>query len=86
MSTSVLNVANIVLISYALKKSHMVPVLSRSREFSLFWMVPVPVPEKIVAEKSTGIGPGKKYRYRYQKKMVPEKSTGTGTRKNSVTL
>ena len=32
----------------------MVPVLSRSREFSLFWMVPVPVPEKI--------GPRKKYR------------------------
>ena len=60
MSTSVLNVANIVLISYALKKSHMVPVLSRSREFSLFWMVLVPVPEKI--------GPGKKYRY--QKKIL----------------
>ena len=65
----------------------MVPVLSRSREFSLFldgtgtgtgknWSrkkVPVPVSEKI--------GPGKKYRYR--KNLVPEKSTGPGTGKNS---
>ena len=65
----------------------MVPVLSRSREFSLFldgtgtgtgknWSrkkVPVPVPEKF--------GPGKKYRYR--KNLVPEKSTGPGTEKNS---
>ena len=68
----------------ALKKSHMVPVLSPSREFSLFWdgtgtgigknwsrkKVPVPVLEKF--------GPGKKYRFRYRKKLVPEKSTGTG--------
>jgi len=83
-----LNVANIVLISKALKKSHMVPVLSRSREFSLFldgtgtgtgknWSrekVPVPVSEKI--------GPGKKYRSRYRKNLVPEKSTGPGTGKN----
>ena len=69
----------------------MVPVLSRSREFSLFldgtgtgtgtkknWSrkkVLVPVSEKI--------GPGKKYRYRYRKKLVPEKSTGPGTGKNS---
>ena len=67
----------------------MVPVLSRSREFSLFldgtgtgtgknWSrkkVPVPVPEKI--------SPGKKYRSRYRKKLVPEKSTGPGTGKNS---
>ena len=67
----------------------MVPVLSRSREFSLFldgtgtgtgknWSrkkVPVPVPEKF--------GPGKKYRSRYRKKLVPEKSTGPGTGKNS---
>ena len=67
----------------------MVPVLSRSREFSLFldgtgtgtgknWSrkkVPVPVSEKI--------GPGKKYRYRYRKNLVPEKSTGPGTGKNS---
>ena len=67
----------------------MVPVLSRSREFSLFldgtgtgtgknWSrkkVPVPVPEKI--------SPGKKYRYRYRKNLVPEKSTGPGTGKNS---
>ena len=66
----------------------MVPVLSRSREFSLFldgtgigtgkiWSrkkVPVPVPEKF--------GPGKKYRSRYRKKLVPEKSTGTGIGKN----
>ena len=51
-----------------LKKSHMVPVLSRSREFSVFldgtgtgtgknWSrkkVPVPVPENLVPEKSTG--------------------------------
>ena len=72
-----------------LKKSHMVPVLSRSREFSLFldgtgtgtgkkWSrkkVPVPVPEKII--------PGKKYRHRYRKNLVPEKSTVTGTGKNS---
>ena len=36
-------------------------------------MVPVPVPEKI--------GPGKKYWYQYQKNLVPEKSTGTGTEK-----
>ena len=66
----------------------MVPVLSRSREFSLFldgtgtgtgknWSrkkVPVPVPEKF--------GPGKKYRSRYRKELVPEKSTGTGIGKN----
>ena len=66
----------------------MVPVLSRSREFSLFldgtgtgtgkkWSqkkVPVPVPEKN--------GPGKNYRSRYRKKLVPEKSTGPGTGKN----
>ena len=66
----------------------MVPVLSRSREFSLFldgtgtgtgknWSrkkVPVPVPEKF--------GPGKKYRSRYRKKLVPEKSTGTGIGEN----
>ena len=70
-----------------LKKSYMVPVLSRFREFSLFldgtgtgknWSqkkVPVPVPEKI--------GPGKKYRSRYRKKLVPEQSTGPGTGKNS---
>ena len=32
------------------------------------------VPEKI--------GPGKKYRYRYRKNLVPEKSTGPGTGKN----
>ena len=53
-----------------------------------FWMVPVPVPEKIgpgkkyryqkkvpvlVPEKS---GPGKKYRSRYRKNLVPENSTG----------
>ena len=57
----------------------MVPVLSRSREFSLFldgtgtgknWSrkkVPVPVPEKF--------GPGKKYRSRYRKKIwVPSHS------------
>ena len=59
----------------------MVPVLSRSREFSLFldgtgtgtgkkWSrkkVPVPVPEKI--------GPGKKYWSRYRKKFwVPSHS------------
>ena len=57
----------------------MVPVLSRSREFSLFldgtgtgtgkkWSrkkVPVPVSEKF--------GPRKKYRSRYRKKLVPEK-------------
>ena len=55
----------------------MVPVLSRSREFSLIldgtgtgtgknWSrKKVPVPEKI--------GPGKKYRSRYRKKLVPEK-------------
>ena len=68
----------------------MVPVLSRSREFSLFldgtgtgtgknWSrkkVPVPVSEKI--------GPGKKYRYRYRKNLVPEKSTGPGTGKKLV--
>ena len=53
----------------------MVPVLSRSREFSLFldgtgtgkkWSrkkVPVPVPEKI--------GPEKKSRSRYRKKFCP---------------
>ena len=65
----------------------MVPVLSRSRDFSLFldgtgpgtgkhWSrekVPVPVPKKI--------GPEKKYRSRYRKKLVPEKSTGPGTGK-----
>ena len=34
----------------------------------------VPVPEKN--------GPGKKYRYRYRKNLVPEKSTGPGTGKN----
>ena len=28
-------------------------------------------------------GPGKKYRSRYRKKLVPEKSTGPGTGKNS---
>ena len=38
-------------------------------------MVPVPVPEKF--------GPGKKYRSRYRKNLVPEKSTGPGTGKNS---
>ena len=37
--------------------------------------VPVPVSEKLVPEKSTGtgigkIGPVKKYRYRYRKKLV----------------
>ena len=62
-----------------------------------FWMVPVPVLEKIgpgkkcryrylknlVPEKSTGPGTGKKYGYRYRKNLVPEKSTGLGTGKNS---
>ena len=57
----------------------MVPVLSRSREFSLFLddtgtctgkncsrqKVPVPVLEKI--------GPEKKYRYRYRKKWSRKK-------------
>ena len=33
--------------------------------------VPVTVPEKF--------GPGKKYRSWYRKKLVPEKSTGSGT-------
>ena len=46
-------------------------VTSRSQEFCSF--LEVPVPEKI--------GPGKKYRYRYRKNFVPEKSTGTGTEK-----
>ena len=61
-------------------------VTSRSREFCSFldgtgtgkiWSrkkVPVPVPKKF--------GPGKKYRSRYRKKLVPEKSTGTGIGKN----
>ena len=65
----------------------MVPVLSRSREFSLFldgtgtgtgknWSrKKVPVPEKF--------GPGRKYRSWYRKKLVLEKSTGPGTGKNS---
>ena len=35
---------------------------------------PAPVPGKF--------GPGKKYRSRYRKKLVPEKSTGTGIGKN----
>ena len=61
-----LNVANIVFISYALKKSHMVPVLSRSREFSLFL-------------DGTGTGTGKIWS---RKNLVPEKSTGTGIGKN----
>ena len=64
----------------------MVPVLSRSREFSLFldgtgtgtgknWSrkkVPVPVSEKF--------GPGKKYRSRYRKKFwVPSHSAQNNT-------
>merc|ERR1712218_267350 len=63
-------------------------VTSRSREFCTFldgtgtgtgknWSrkkVPVTVPEKF--------GPGKKYRYRFRKNLVPEKSTGTGTGEN----
>ena len=56
----------------------MVLVLSRSREFSLFWMVPVSVPEKIGPGTGKN-GPGKKYWSRYRKKLVPKKSTGTGT-------
>ena len=50
-----------------------VPGIPGPGNFAPFWMVPVPVPEKI--------GPGKKYRYRYRKNLVPEKSTGTGTEK-----
>ena len=51
-----------------------VPGIPGPGNFAPFWMVPVPVPEKI--------GPGKKYRYRYRKNLVPEKSTGPGTGKN----
>ena len=45
-----------------------------------FWMVPVLVPKKF--------GSGKKYRSRYRKNLVPEKSTGPGTGKilGTVTL
>ena len=53
----------------------MVPVLSRSREFSLF-----------LDGTGTGtgkIGPGKKYRSWYRRNLVPEKSTGPGTGKKS---
>ena len=63
----------------------MVPVLSRSREFSLFldgtgtgtgknWSqkkVPVPVPEKF--------DPGKKYRSRYRKKIMVPSHSATDT-------
>ena len=49
-----------------------VPGIPGPGNFAPFWMVPVP--EKI--------GPRKKFRYRYQKKLVPEKSTGPGTEKN----
>ena len=52
-----------------------VPGIPGPGNLAPFWMVPVPVPEKI--------GPGKKYRYRYRKNLVPEKSTGPGTRTNS---
>ena len=40
------------------------------REFSFFLVVSEPVSEKF--------GTGKKYRYRYRKNLVPEKSTGIG--------
>ena len=43
---------------------------SRYREFSFFLVVSEPVSEKF--------GTGKKYRYRYRKNLVPEKSIGTG--------
>ena len=52
-----------------------VPGIPGPGNFAPFWMVPVPVPEKF--------GPGKKYRYRYRKNLVPEKSTGPGNGKNS---
>ena len=42
----------------------------RYREFSFFLVVSEPVSEKF--------GTGKKYRYRYRKNLVPEKSIGTG--------
>ena len=50
----------------------LVLVPENSQEFSTFWVVPVSVREKI--------GLGKKYQYRYwkNKKIVLERSTGTG--------
>ena len=42
----------------------------RYREFLIYLVVPEPVSEKI--------GTGKKYRNRYRKNLVPEKSLGTG--------
>ena len=51
---------------------NLVLVPENSQEFSTFWVVPVSVREKI--------GLGKKYQYRYwkNKKIVLERSTGTG--------
>ena len=45
-------------------------VTYRYREFSHFLVVSEPVSEKF--------GTGKRYRYRYRKNLVPEKSIGTG--------
>ena len=56
---------------------------SRFRNFSIFWMVSVSVSKNFGIEKSIGIGfenfwYRKKYRYRFRKKMVSEKSFGFG--------